>query len=219
MATPRKAFEWNPKRKKYTYKESGRALSVQRVNQLRDEYIREQVTWSEGLASRVASGEMTAQAWESEMRQRLKKSSTAEYMLGRGGINTMTTDDMKVIEGVLRGQYDYLERFAAEVNADFLSEAQIRARSQLYFESTRQMHERGKASGWEVEADLPCYPGDGDTQCRSNCKCSWEFEENTTETLCYYRLNAAEHCEDCQDRAFQYNPFVITRTRETPEGD
>ena len=218
MATPRKEFQWNAKRKKYTYKESGRALSVQRINQLRDEYIKEQLSWAEGLAQQVSSGQISAEAWESEMAQRLKKSASAEYMLGRGGINAMTSDDMKNIETVLRGQYTYLQGFAEELPG--LSEAQIRARSQLYFESTRQMHERGKASGWEVEGYLPCFPGDGDTRCKSNCKCSWEFEENRSETLCYYRLNSGEHCEDCADRSVLYNPFVITRVQDsTVEGD
>ncbi len=217
MATPRKAFVWNPDRKKYTYKESGRALSVQRVNQLRDDYIKEQIVWADGLAHRVSSGEMSVEAWQAEMAQRLKKSSTAEYMLGRGGINAMTPNDMARIQAGLKGQYVYLDRFAGDVATGEMSVDQIRARSQLYFESTRQMHERGKASGYDIEGYLPCYPGDGNTQCRSRCKCSWEFEETKTETLCYYRLNSAEHCEDCQDRAVQFNPFVVTKSGDIEE--
>lgn len=215
MATPRKSFKWNPDRKKYTYTESGRALSVQRVRQLRDDYIAEQITWSGGLADQVSSGSISVEMWEAEMRQRIKKSATAEYMLGRGGINAMTPADQRAIQTVLDGQYDYLSRFAGEI--DGMSASQIRARSQLYFESTRQMHERGKASAWNVEAYLPVHPGDGETRCRANCKCSWEFEDTKTATYCYYRLNAAEHCEDCIDRAVRYNPFIVTRSGETIE--
>jgi hypothetical protein len=56
-------------------------------------------------------------------------------------------------------------------------------------------------------------PRDGQTKCRTNCKCRLDFkyerDENgaVTAVLVYWRLRPAEHCSDCLDLSRTWNPL------------
>lgn len=92
--------------------------------------------------------------------------------------------------------------------------AQVRARSQLYINSARQAYERAKARALGVP-DLPAYPGDGSTVCKSNCACSWRLEpiydddDNLIGWNAFWELGAADHCPDCIQRSIQWNPLRL----------
>lgn len=97
------------------------------------------------LASWVASGQIDAKAFEAQMRQQIKQAYISEYLLGRGGINAMKPLDWGSIGGMLKEQYKYLAAFAQEIAEGKLTEAQIRARAQMYINSSREAFERAKA--------------------------------------------------------------------------
>lgn len=97
---------------------------------------------------------------------------------------------------------------------NILLEKQIAARSQMYMNSSREAFERGKTRAHGVPP-LPAYPGDGQTRCLTNCKCEWVFEPTETGVNCYWKLNPAEHCDDCLNNAARWNPLVQTITLET----
>lgn len=95
-----------------------------------------------------------------------------------------------------------------------LHEAQIAARSRMYVSSAREAFERGKrrAAG---APELPAYPADGSTICKSRCQCGWQLEEvkdadgNTIAWNAYWRLSPVESCETCLGRGATWNPLVI----------
>lgn len=143
------------------------------------------------------------------MRDALRDTYAAEYMAGKGGRNAMTQADWGRLGHMLREQYVYLNEFATEVADGKLSQAQIAARANLYFNSATQAFERGRVAVRGIS--LPAMPGDGSSECRSNCKCRWEIEETATEWRCTWVLSAAEHCPTCNERASKWAPLIIRK--------
>lgn len=100
---------------------------------------------TEMMAEELAEGQIRLDQWETSMRQHLKDMYLQEYMLARGGRKNMTRIDYSSIGGMLAEQYRYLGRFSREIAAGNLSQAQIAARSKMYFRSAREAFERAQA--------------------------------------------------------------------------
>jgi len=98
------------------------------------------------LSNLVSNGMMNPRDWHEMMREEVKREYIREYMLGRGGLGSMTQVDWGSIGGMLKEQYHpYLVNFAQQVANGELTEGQIRARSAMYVNSAREAFERGKA--------------------------------------------------------------------------
>jgi hypothetical protein len=77
----------------------------------------------------------------------------------------------------------------------------------MYMRSAREAFERGKMRAWGIP-DLPAWPGDGSTECLTNCRCHWEFEPWQGYINCYWIIDwEAENCQDCIDRYHLWNPW------------
>lgn len=202
---------WDTTSRRYRNVETGRWISHTKVAELRNEFAAAQRQWADTAASAMTRGDWTVRRWELEVRDRLKRVYTAEYMLGRGGKNAMTQADYGRVGSMLKEQYDYLRNFALYVQNGEMSEAQIAARTQLYHESSIQAFERGKAAAYstdEEDLNLPAYPGDGRTPCRARCKCRWSIRETKKSWKAYWLRSKAESCSGCITRSQLYNPFV-----------
>ena len=162
------------------------------------------------LAQELMNGNLSIQQWTLNFREELKKIYIDQYMAGRGGLDAMTQADWGSIGGQLRNQYRYMDRFASDIASGKLSAAQVEARMRLYANSATQANERGKRVAAGVPP-MPQYPGDGNTVCRSNCHCNWEYVEMDESWLCYWRLNPAEHCPDCVENSERWNPLVFSK--------
>lgn len=161
------------------------------------------------LSKGLMAGDISIQEWVLGFRRTLKQSYIQQYLLGRGGRNVMTQADWGRLGGILQRQYGFMQNFAKDIIDGKLSPAQVNARMKLYFESSTQAFERAKVAA--IGLTLPQYPGDGRTQCRSNCKCEWDIHETEATWECYWRLNPAEHCDDCLNNAATYNPYVVDK--------
>lgn len=154
--------------------------------------------------------------WVLDFRQSLKETYIAEYLSARGGRDAMTQSDWGQLGAMLKKQYGYLNNFAEDIAAGKLSEGgrlrlkQVRARAAMYFESSGQAYERGKSNSLGMPR-LPAYPGDGSTQCLSNCGCHWEITETEDAWLCSWVLGPVEHCPDCVRRSREWNPYRIPK--------
>ena len=157
---------------------------------------------------KLVSGEISTGRWLLDMRQAVKQEYIAQYCLGMGGRNNMAAADWGRIGRMLapNGQYEYLQRFAEEIELDNLSPAQIQARANLYVQSSAQAFEKGRASTHGIT--LPNYPGDGSTQCLTNCRCMWDYDPNPDGLDVWWVLDAAaDHCADCLNREGEYAPL------------
>jgi len=187
-----------------------RVRSRSKLIEIRDTYTQiDTERFATSLANDLLNGRINLQQWTLNFREQLKTTYINQYMAGRGGLDAMTQADWGRIGRQLRDQYAYMNQFAAQIARGDLTTAQIEARMKLYFNSATQMFERAQAASSGVV--LPQYPGDGRTQCRTNCKCEWDIQEYDDRWDCYWKLNPAEHCPDCIDNSQTWNPLVIRK--------
>ena len=86
-------------------------------------------------------------------------------------------------------------------------------RATMYAQSLEQVYQRGymRARGDKAQLpDLPAYPRDGSTACRTNCHCRWVLKHvSDTEYQAFWELRPGEHCEDCLRRSHDWAPLRI----------
>lgn len=195
------------------YRDShGRFLSRSVVLSYIEQSIRASQNVSLTLAEMVYNGILSVSDWEDIMREQIKREYIRSYLLGHGGVNTMTAADWGRIGGMLAEQYKYLKNFASQIATGNLSFVEIQSRSGMYFSSAREAYERAtgiQAEEWgavseswhtmpgsnscadciafEREGVKPFgyfpYPGSGKTACLTNCNC----------TKLYYDANGNEY--------------------------
>jgi hypothetical protein len=180
------------------------------LTDLRNEFADQAMGESDKLIERLMrDGDLTIQEWQSEMRTLLKDTYRAMYELAVGGRENMTQADYGRLGGILAEQYRYLDRFAADLAEGKLSLAQALYRARLYIASSTQAYERAKAASYGIT--LPQYPGDGSTQCLTNCRCEWVIKERKNDYACTWVLGEAEHCPDCLEAAQLYKPYLVAK--------
>lgn len=210
MAKPSTPYYYDTSASRWRASATGRFVSHKQVVSARDEIVRASMQYTDNLAAQLASGNISLQRWVIDMRQQLKQTYINEYMLARGGTSAMTQSDWGRIGHMLRDQYKYLDRLAADIAAGKLSPKQVAVRARMYIDSAVQAHEQGKAAARGLI--LPAYPGDGQTQCLTNCKCHWEIVEQEVLWECFWRLEAqAEHCPDCVSNSMAWNPYIYPK--------
>lgn len=186
------------------------ALGFKSLVGLRDDFADAAMLESDKLIEQLMrDGTTDIQTWLTDMRDLVKNTYRAEYELAIGGRGNMTQADYGRLGGILQEQYKYLQGFADDLAQGKLTIGQAQYRARMYIDSATQAFERAKAAGYGL--DLPQYPGDGATQCLSNCRCNWEIKENSLEWLCFWRLGEAEHCPDCLDAKALYSPYVVSK--------
>lgn len=206
-----KGWEYSESARRYRSSETGRFLSATKTRELRDDFVARQRAWSEDLARMVSTGQLSVQAWEVEMRDRVKVVHSTQFLYGRGGRNAITAADRTTMGKLVRSQFTYLHSFARDIASGEMTEGQIRARGQRYFDSATTSYERGRSAAFGMP-ELPAYPGDGTTACLSGCKCAWSLEETDDGWTCTWQLDSdAESCADCLERAERYNPLVLSK--------
>ena len=166
------------------------------------------------LGSQVATGLLRVGDWQGVMRDEVKRQFINQYIAGRGGLSQMTQRDWGALGRMLKEQYHHLDGFAADIAAGKLSEAQIRARAQMYIDAGHLAFERGRAEAFGMPT-LPAYPGDGQTVCLTHCHCNWMIDEvKDADGLvvgweALWRLNPADHCGDCPTNAVLWAPLWV----------
>lgn len=200
-------WQWDDLSKRYRDVATGRYIGIRQMLPLRDTFIEAQKAEIDRLAGRLVSGEIDTAQWTAEFKQVMRTTYKDEYALAVGGRNNMTQRDYGYIGADLRKQYQHLYRFADQIEEGKLTEGQIRMRSRMYVDSATQAFERGHAVSMGAPP-LPAYPGDGSTQCRSNCKCHWDLTKTETHWEATWKLGLAEHCPDCVDRSIKWAPLI-----------
>ena len=167
-------YGWSESAKRYRDLETGRFVPRETVLSYVEASIEATSSATASLAEYVAGDVLSPGDWRLLMRREIKDEYVRQYVLGKGGVAQMTQADWGSIGGMLKEQYGYLDDFARQVAQGTLSEAQIRARAQMYIRSAREAYERAHsrvadAAGMDEVA--------------------WVLNWN------------AENCPDCQDYA------------------
>lgn len=95
------------------------------------------------------------------------------------------------------GQLPYLRRFAEEAGA--LSEAQFAARAALYAGAVRATFSEARWYG----KGLPAHPGDGSTECLTQCGCAWAERDGGM----YWERGKNDSCPTCISREGTWRPW------------
>ena len=208
------AFQYDAGAKRYRNTSTGKFVGRTTIARIRDDMIDQSMARIDDLTARMLNGTISLDDWHLAMRAEIKQTTIAEYLLGRGGRNTMRPSDWGRIGAELRKQYRYLERFRTAIDLGQLSEKEVAARARLYTAGANASYGRGQAAAWQVT--LPAYPGDGSTQCKNYCRCSWVMAETETEVRATWRLGGSkEKCPDCRRRASTWAPLVFDRATGT----
>jgi hypothetical protein len=199
-------FTFDKQLQRYRYKDSGKFLSQEAAKNLTQKSIDTLEPAIQTISDRLIQREISLEQWETETRNTLRQLHTWQYTLGVGGQNNFTASDRGTLNNILKKEWKYLREFATEVNRGTLSEAQIKARVQLYLNNTNKSYERGRyqahqranykwerrirtktescnpcieyaAAGWQPIGTLP-NPGLR-CDCTANCGCYKEFSLST----------------------------------------
>lgn len=143
-------------------------------------------------------------AWRAAMATAIRRSQTAAYIAATAerlgvpvsAVKGLSRAERKELDARIDAQLKYLDGFVADLKAGKLTMPQAQARAQLYAGAVRGGFYAARYPGLDV------YPGDGGTECKTNCKCYLEMDDQ----LIYWRLSAAEHCPGCVSRA-QRSPY------------
>ena len=164
-----------------------------------------------GLTQRLLDGDLDLAGWVADMKAELRRGNYEQFVVGKGGDRSrIDRREYLQLGPELRRQYAYLDRFAADIEARAAGGKSLQfalERAKLYARSTQAMMWKSA-----IPVKLPQVPRDGQTRCRTNCKCRLEYdyergeEGAITAVLVWWKLNPAEHCADCLALARTWNP-------------
>lgn len=208
MASP---WVWNAKARRYRNTRTGRFIGPKQMLELRDQFVAAMQDDMRRLTQRLARRDLTIQDYVVEARRLMRTTHVDEYVLARGGRGQMTASDWGKLGATLKFQYERFQAFAQEIAAGQMSVAQINRRALMYVDAATQSFEQGQAG--QMGITLPAHPGDGSTECLTNCKCHWSIVEQANRWECTWVKTAKESCPTCKTRARTWNPLVIPKTR------
>lgn len=145
-------------------------------------------------------------AWYDEVARQLKRYTTAAYLSG-AGVEAPGPVAQALLDGIVQSQLDYLAAFRDEIKASDAWKPGWAARAQMYAESIKNPWWAGRTRG----LPLPAMPGDGTTQCLTNCGCAWEIDELAGDgnADAYWRRAKDDSCQTCVEREQQWSPLQI----------
>jgi len=212
QASPSPLWVWDDAAQRYRGRD-GRFLRITQAVALRDQFNDRYKQRLEVVHRRLFDKRITIQQWEAEMRNNIKTVFVAQYMLGRGGRNNMTQADYGRLGFMLRRQYEFLRGFAQDIASGRYtvdSIGAVAARANMYIEASSQAFERAKTEGRGVPR-LRQYPGDGNTQCKANCRCHLRIKETDKLWQVFWKLGKAEHCQDCVNLSKEWDPLEVEK--------
>lgn len=208
MASP---WTYSAKTRRYRNTKNGRFIGPKQMLELRDQFVTAMQDDMRRLTQRLARRDLSIQDYVLAARQLMRTTHVDEYVLARGGRGQMTPSDWGKVGATLRFQYEKFQAFAQEIADGKMSMAQINRRALMYVDAATQSYEQGQAAALGVT--LPAHPGDGTSECLTNCKCHWSIVEQADRWECTWVKTAKESCPTCQQRARTWNPLVIPKSR------
>ena len=149
--------------------------------------------------------------WERQMMDAIARGHAAAAIAGtaeRLGVEAgskllnernLSRAERQAIKEAVAGQLPYLRKFADDVRSGRLSDAQIAARAGLYAGATRATWGAARWAG----TGLPAMPGDGSSECLTQCGCAWAFRDDGYS----WERGKNDSCPTCISREAQWRPW------------
>lgn len=200
------AWKWDQSR--HTYLRNGTPLTHAQTVAVRDALASGFGQMGGDIVSSYYSGGIELGALRDAFAQHVTDTIRAQYLLGRGGVNTAVDTDSQRIISIISEQLGFAGKFVDSIKTGDMSEAEAVGRANLYAGATVQAYEEGRARTYG-SLDLPAYPADGSTECLARCRCAWEIEETDTEWNCTWQTMQDDVvCPTCVERGDEWTPWV-----------
>lgn len=164
---PRSKFVWNLKAGRYTI--GGRFVARSEVRKALDASLAGTSRQIVSLSGLLQNGRISLIEWERLMREAIKDAHLYSAALARGGWAQMTQADFGKVGSIVKRQYAYLNRFAADIETGLKLDGRFTSRAEMYMEA-------GRTTYYHMYDDLQKRLG-------------MTEEKNI--------LHSAEHCEEC----------------------
>lgn len=194
-------YGWNAAAQQFISLSSGQAVAKEEVMQIMRDRLAVSFDRMKAYSDALANGTADVSEWQQAMMVELRRAHTQMAALGSGGWDSVSPSVWGETGSRLKAEYQYLDGFASEIAAGDLSAGQIEARIGMYgndawgsyYDSERISQEgaglteemrvlsavencddcQAAAGHWEPIGTLPDI---GDSQCGSNCKCTFEYQ-------------------------------------------
>lgn len=140
-------FTFDSQSRLYRYasgKRTGQIVNEKAMAKLLENYMIQQRSNISTATDDVINNRISVKDWQSSLASSLKSMHINSYSLGRGGVKQIDADDMKSIKNRLKSEFNYLEKFAREIEGGSLSEAQIKNRVRLYVDAAYSQWQLGR---------------------------------------------------------------------------
>lgn len=144
--------------------------------------------------------------WQDEVSRQLTRYHPAAYLAG-ASTETLSNAARRAVAADLDIQLKFLSQFALEIQGADEWRAGWNARAEMYARSIQAPYWRGVTK----LLPLPAMPGDGTSQCLTNCKCMWDVQQLDGDENydCTWQVGAVEHCQTCRQRGAEWAPLRI----------
>jgi hypothetical protein len=199
-------YAWQPNAGttgRYRDRATGKFVSELSVRGDLDKYIDAKNKGLDALTNQLRNREISLADWQLQMRAEIKSAHLNAAMVARGGRDQMTPADWGRTGRELRNQYEYLDKWAADIASGKVKlDGRANVRAQLYGDASRSTYEQNRRAvasvngytqerrilhaaescvdcleyaglGWQPIGTLPRI---GESQCRSNCRCTFEYQ-------------------------------------------
>lgn len=198
-------FLYDRKSQRYRYKDSGKFVSASAVRALTQKAVEQTERDLLTIGQLLIDGKINVSTWEQGTQKAVKNLHLQQYLLGKGGLKNVSQRDYGILGQRVNFQYGKLRLFAQQLITEGATEAQFKARLQLYAQSARGSYEEGREQAhqeagfsWErrlrtkIESCSPCVtyssagwvaigtlPNAGqDCDCRARCGCYKEYSKS-----------------------------------------
>lgn len=198
-------YAWKPNAGstgRYQDRATGRFVKELQVRADLDKYIDAKNSRLDDLANQLRNREISLADWQLQMRNEMRMMHNAAAMVAKGGREQMTHADWGRTGRELRSQYEYLDKWAADIASGKAPiDGRLNTRATLYGDASRGTYEQSRraqaadkgneeeqrilhaaescvdciqyaALGWQPIGSLPKI---GDSQCRSRCRCTFSY--------------------------------------------
>lgn len=143
--------------------------------------------------------------WQADMANVLVSAHLAAWEIGTG--RPPDDQERKILAQIIGDQIDYLNAFADEIDLDRWTK-RYEARARLYAGALKHTYWRALSGSFV----LPAYPGDGSTECRTNCRCEWRIEDRGAWVDAYWVRHASDSCRTCIERESIWSPLLVWKS-------
>lgn len=136
MADPRSRYTWDSRTGQYRGP-GGRFIPRREIREAMDKALDEAASRMRDMSDALRQGKMSLPKWQNAMRREMKNIHLWNAAGARGGWAQMSAADFGRLGPAMKRQYQYLERFAVQIEQGLPLDGRFLRRAEMYAEAGR----------------------------------------------------------------------------------